>query len=197
MTWVSPWSSTACDEKIVMPRSRSIALVSRCESPSSTRPRLRMRPTLNNMASANVVLPASTCAKIPTTACFDMALLLLQATSPSHAATGVLVPHWMIQFTSRRAKRALSPDQAHRPALPRGDFRRFAPCESRLANQRSERKWPHPGPFSFVRIVDTCPYSYASRSQSNATRGVPSDTYTTPARSNPALILAPCMGRLS
>ena len=117
--------------------------------------------------------------------------------SPSHAATGVHAPHWMIQFTGRRAKRALSPDQAHRPALPRGDFRRFAPCESRLANQRSERKWPHPGPFSFVRIVDTCPYSYASRSQSNATRGVPSDTYTTPARSNPALILAPCMGRLS
>ena len=30
-------------------------------------------------------------------------------TSPSHAATGVLVPHWMIQFTGRRAKRALSP----------------------------------------------------------------------------------------
>ena len=61
-------------------------------------------------------------------------------TSPSHAATGVLVPHWMIQFTCRRAKRALSPDRAHRPALPRGDFRRFAPCESRLAKQRSERK---------------------------------------------------------
>ena len=52
-------------------------------------------------------------------------------TSPSHAATGILVPHWMIQFTGRRAKRALSPDRAHRPALPRGDFRRFAPCESR------------------------------------------------------------------
>ena len=51
--------------------------------------------------------------------------------SPSHAATGTLVPHWMIQFTGRRAKRALSPDRAHRPALPRGDFRRFAPCESR------------------------------------------------------------------
>ena len=51
--------------------------------------------------------------------------------SPSHAATGILVPHWMIQFTGRRAKRALSPDRAHRPALPRGDFRRFAPCESR------------------------------------------------------------------
>ena len=52
-------------------------------------------------------------------------------TSPSHAATGVHAPHWMIQFTGRRAKRALSPDRAHRPALPRGDFRRFAPCESR------------------------------------------------------------------
>ena len=51
--------------------------------------------------------------------------------SPSHATTGILVPHWMIQFTGRRAKRALSPDRAHRPALPRGDFRRFAPCESR------------------------------------------------------------------
>ena len=51
--------------------------------------------------------------------------------SPSHAATGILVPHWMIQCTGRRAKRALSPDRAHRPALPRGDFRRFAPCESR------------------------------------------------------------------
>ena len=51
--------------------------------------------------------------------------------SPSHAAKGILVPHWMIQFTGRWAKRALSPDRAHRPALPRGDFRRFAPCESR------------------------------------------------------------------
>ena len=51
--------------------------------------------------------------------------------SPSHAATGTHAPHWMIQFTGRRAKRALSPDRAHRPALPRGDFRRFAPCESR------------------------------------------------------------------
>ena len=51
--------------------------------------------------------------------------------SPSHTAMGILVPHWMIQFTGRRAKRALSPDRAHRPALPRGDFRRFAPCESR------------------------------------------------------------------
>ena len=60
--------------------------------------------------------------------------------SPSHAATGILVPHRMIQLTGRRAKRALSPDRAHRPALPRADFRRFAPCESRLAKQRSERK---------------------------------------------------------
>lgn len=60
--------------------------------------------------------------------------------SPSHTATGILVPHWMIQFTGRRAKRALSPDRVHRPALPRSDFRRFAPCESRLANQHSERK---------------------------------------------------------
>ena len=117
--------------------------------------------------------------------------------SPSHAATGVLVPHWMIQFTGRRAKRALSPDRAHRPALPRGDFRRFAPCESRLAKQRSERKWPRVGPFSFARIIDMRRRSYASRSQSNATRGVPSDTYTIPARLNPALAMAPCMGRLS
>ena len=30
-------------------------------------------------------------------------------TSPSHAATGAHAPHWMIQFTGRRAKRALSP----------------------------------------------------------------------------------------
>ena len=118
-------------------------------------------------------------------------------TSPSHAATGVLVPHWMIQFTSRRAKRALSPDRAHRSALPRGDFRRFAPCESRLSKQCSERKYSHPRPFSFARIVDTRLRSYASRSQSNATRGVPSDTYTIPARLNPALAMAPCMGRLS
>ena len=118
-------------------------------------------------------------------------------TSPSHATTGILVPHWMIQCTGRRAKRALSPDRAHRSALPRGDFRRFAPCESRLSKQRSERKWPHPEPFSFARIVDTRLRSYASRSQSNATRGVPSDTYTMPARLNPALRLAPCMGRLS
>ncbi len=47
--------------------------------------------------------------------------------SPSHAATGVHASHWMIQFTGRRAKRALSPTELIAPALPRGDFRRFAP----------------------------------------------------------------------
>ena len=77
--------------------------------------------------------------------------------SPSHAATGVHAPHWMIQFTGRRAKRALSPDRAHRPALPRGDFRRFAPCESRLANQRSERKWPRPGHFRSCELLTRAP----------------------------------------
>ena len=101
-----------------------------------------------------------------------------------------------------------------RPALPRGDFRRFAPCESRhlpflsarvrLERQRREphnnafyQKWPHPGPFSFRWSVGMRLGAYASRSQSNAIRGVPSDTYTTPARSNPALAMAPCIGRLS
>ena len=74
--------------------------------------------------------------------------------SPSHAATGALVPHWMIQFTGRRAKRALSPDRAHRSALPRSDFRRFAPCESRhlpflsaRVHLERQRREPHNNAF--------------------------------------------------
>ena len=70
MKRVSPRSITACEEKMVMPRSRSIASVSRCESPLSTRPRVRICPASKSIASASVVLPASTCAKMPITACF-------------------------------------------------------------------------------------------------------------------------------
>lgn len=61
----------------------------------------------------------------------------------------------------------------------------------------ANRNGPAWGHFSFTRTVDTRCCPYASRSQSKATRGVPSDTYTIPARLNPALAMAPCMGRLS
>ena len=62
---------------------------------------------------------------------------------------------------------------------------------------RANRNGPAWGHSSFARIADTQLGLYASRSQSKATRGVPSDTYTTPERLNPALAMAPCMGRLS
>lgn len=62
---------------------------------------------------------------------------------------------------------------------------------------QTNRNGPTRGHFPFARIADTRLGLYASRSQSKATRGVPSDTYTIPARSNPALAMAPCMGRLS
>ena len=75
-------------------------------------------------------------------------------TSPSHAATGVHAPHWMIQFTGRRA---LSPDRAHRPALPRGDFRRFAPCESRLAKQPANENGPTRGHFRSCKLLTRVP----------------------------------------
>lgn len=64
-------------------------------------------------------------------------------------------------------------------------------------NITCKQKWPRLGPFSFTRIADTQLGLYASRNQSKATRGVPSDTYTIPARLNPALAMAPCMSRLS
>ena len=67
------------------------------------------------------------------------------------------------------------------------------PAKTSQAN-RNGPVWGH---FPFAQIADTRLGLYASRSQSKATRGVPSDTYTIPARSNPALAMAPCMGRLS
>ena len=67
--WASAQSSDALAEKIVMPRSRSMASVSRWELPLSTRPGLRMAPAVASIDSASVVLPASTCANKPTTAC--------------------------------------------------------------------------------------------------------------------------------
>ena len=67
------------------------------------------------------------------------------------------------------------------------------PAKTSQAN-RNGPVWSH---FPFAQIADTRLGLYASRSQSKATRGVPSDTYTTPARLNPALAMVPCMGRLS
>ena len=77
----------------------------------------------------------------------------------------------------------------HFPATGAGPF----PCQ----DITSKQKWPFWGHFPFAQIADTRLGLYASRSQSKATRGVPSDTYTIPARLNPALAMAPCMGRLS
>lgn len=53
--------------KMVMPRCRSIVLVSRNASPWSTRPSLRTLPVAYSNASDSVVLPASTCARMPVT----------------------------------------------------------------------------------------------------------------------------------
>ena len=59
------------------------------------------------------------------------------------------------------------------------------------------RNGPTRGHFPFQSVVQAQTGPYASRIQSNATRGVPSDTYTIPVRSKPALRLAPCIARLS
>ena len=58
---------TAGSVKMVMPRCRSMASVSRKASPWSTRPSLRTWPVAYSSASDNVVLPASTCARMPAT----------------------------------------------------------------------------------------------------------------------------------
>ncbi len=65
VTSVSGSGRIACFEKIVMPRSRSIASESRNASPWSTRPSLRSRPAVKSIASESVVFPASTCASSP------------------------------------------------------------------------------------------------------------------------------------
>ena len=65
VTSKSPSGSTACLEKMVMPRSRSMASVSRKASRWSTRPSFRMEPLRYNRASDSVVFPASTWAMTP------------------------------------------------------------------------------------------------------------------------------------
>ena len=113
--------------------------------------------------------------------------------SPSHAATGILVPHWMIQFTGRRAKRPYLPTELIALRCRAAIF-----VGSRLAKAgtspfclpgfiwggnnasptttRFTKNCPTRGHFLFELGDDTCLGSYASRSQSNATRAVPSDT---------------------
>ena len=68
--FVSPNCNSACFEKIVIPRFFSIASVSKNASPLSTRPIFLILPLLYKSASDNVVLPASTCARIPAIICF-------------------------------------------------------------------------------------------------------------------------------
>ena len=65
VTWWSGRSKTACLEKMVMPRSRSMASVSRKASRWSTRPSFRSAPQRYSMASDRVVFPASTWAMTP------------------------------------------------------------------------------------------------------------------------------------
>ena len=68
----SSWSVLirACLEKMVMPRSRSRAWVSKKVSRWSTRPSLRRAPARYNSASDRVVFPASTWARIPAVSFF-------------------------------------------------------------------------------------------------------------------------------
>ena len=66
---VSPQVSSACLAKMVMPRSRSWASVSRKASRWSTRPSLLTEPLRYKNPSDRVVLPASTWASSPVQMC--------------------------------------------------------------------------------------------------------------------------------
>ena len=65
LTATSPITKDATADLIVMPRWRSSANVSVWVVPSSTRPNRSMARAANSSRSVKLVLPASTCAKIP------------------------------------------------------------------------------------------------------------------------------------
>ena len=81
--------STACLEKMVMPRSRSSASVSRKASWWSTRPSRFSVPQVYSIPSDKVVFPASTWAKIPMTS-FLMVPLPVPKTAGRHCPAGPL-----------------------------------------------------------------------------------------------------------
>src|SRR5215472_11045776 len=65
LTVTSPIPNEATADLIVMPRCRSRASESVCVVPASTLPRLSITPAAYRSRSVSVVLPASTCARIP------------------------------------------------------------------------------------------------------------------------------------
>ena len=81
--------STACLEKMVMPRSRSSASVSRKASWWSPRPSRFSVPQVYSIPSDKVVFPASTWAKIPMTS-FLMVPLPVPKTAGRHCPAGPL-----------------------------------------------------------------------------------------------------------
>ena len=102
-------SIAAWDEKIVMPRSRSMRSVSRCESPRSTRPAARIAPASSSIASASVVLPASTCANMPMTACLILSSpptsrVLLGGARPSAARLSPIIVEVVAPVGKRTAR---------------------------------------------------------------------------------------------
>ncbi len=65
LTVTSPMANDTTADLIVMPRCRSSASVSVWVLPSSTRPIWPMTPASNSSRSVRLVLPASTCARMP------------------------------------------------------------------------------------------------------------------------------------
>src|SRR4029077_18713017 len=69
---------------IVMPRCRSSARVSVWVLPSSTLPIWSMTPAAKRSRSVRVVLPASTCARIPKFSVYTKRHVLYRGTSDGH-----------------------------------------------------------------------------------------------------------------
>ena len=81
LTWRSPTGNAATAERMVIPRRRSMSPVSVCVVPESTLPRRSITPVSNSRRSVRLVLPASTCARIPMlTVCIGW--LVLESSHP-------------------------------------------------------------------------------------------------------------------
>src|SRR6266542_2732937 len=65
LTWRSPTANATTAERIVMPRRRSMSPVSVWVVPASTLPSRSMTPVSKSRRSVRLVLPASTCARMP------------------------------------------------------------------------------------------------------------------------------------
>ena len=70
LTWTPPSANEATADLIVMPALRSSSSESVCVVPASTLPTSSMTPASKRSRSVRVVLPASTCARIPRLSCF-------------------------------------------------------------------------------------------------------------------------------